>query len=129
MTCVYVLDDDPVILAAIRERFEAAGHEVVVSGLWSELATALIATREPGTAALICDLHMPGIDGADFVQIVRRYNADMPIVLFSGDSREALAQAAARCGASVGLHKSEMSRLPSLVGGLLAAAHEVAHAG
>lgn len=126
MARVYVLDDDPVVLTAIRSRLEGVGHEVVTSGLWSELARGLIARCEPGSAALVCDLHMPGIDGADFIRIVRRYNADLPVVLFSGDQDDVLAQAATSCGANAGLHKGDIDGLASLIARLLAKAGRLA---
>jgi signal transduction histidine kinase len=58
---VLVIDDEPAILRAIRGVLASAGHDVVLAAGGGEAIELL---RENDTYdALLCDLHMPDVDG------------------------------------------------------------------
>jgi len=82
---IYLLDDDPGFLQAVAQAVAPIGPAHATT-LWSELAPKLIreAKGQAEFDVLVCDLEMPGINGLAFCDIVRRYNASLPIVLFSG---------------------------------------------
>lgn len=89
MPSIFVLDDDPTILALLGELLRDEGHQVTSSALWSEVAMPLVrrdvaAGDEP--TLLICDLHMPGINGVDFARIVRRHRPSIRIILYTSSS-------------------------------------------
>ena len=67
--CVLVVDDDPDALALVREILESAGARVRMATSARE-AIASIAQDAPDV--LVSDLGMPGMDGYELIQQVRR---------------------------------------------------------
>jgi CheY-like chemotaxis protein len=80
---VLVVDDEPTVRAAVTSVLESAGLsvEAVADGLAATDAVA----RAPGTyAAVLLDLTMPGMDGRDTLQALKRLRGDLPVVVTSG---------------------------------------------
>ncbi len=46
---------------------------------------ALEAIRSEPPDALICDLVMPGMSGIEFLDVLRRTNIDVPVILITAD--------------------------------------------
>jgi len=82
---VLICDDDPQIVRALRVILREAGYEVVPSETGEE-ALDRAAVRPPQAAIL--DLMLPGIDGVEVVQRLRRWS-DMPILVLSAVDEEA----------------------------------------
>ena len=94
---ILLVDDEPALRELLRVTFEGADVSVVEAGSGEE-ALAELAREIPD--ALVLDLRMPGIDGADVCCRLRRdeATADLPIVVLSGGDAADL-QRARRAGA------------------------------
>ena len=82
---ILVVDDDEDILEAIHTVLGRHGFRTVVT---SNAQTALrILRRSPPPAAIVVDLRMPFMNGADLVRAIRNKPAlsDMRIIGLSGD--------------------------------------------
>lgn len=86
MLRIFVLDDCPTIRRVLQGTLAGLGS-VVASDQWSELSRPLLSAH--AGAVLVCDLDMPGIDGAEFCRIVRRFNRAVRIVIFTGSPERA----------------------------------------
>ena len=85
-----LVDDDPTLLSVLARRMAREGYEVVTADSGSR-ALALLDQRWP--ALLIIDLMMPGMDGFELCDRVKRI-ADLPIIVLSAvDASEAKVRA------------------------------------
>ena len=110
-----IVDDDPRMLESLEELLEAAGY-VARSFSSSE---ALLANGLTGLDVLITDIGMPGMDGFELRDQVRRLRPELPVFLITG-RHEIADQSRAR-----GI--SGFFRKPFDAGVLLAAVAEAAH--
>ena len=80
---VHVVDDDASYLKAIARLLRAAGFEVATY----DAAEPFLA-REPrdGAGCVLCDLSMPGMDGADLLARVKEISPDCVRLILSGHS-------------------------------------------
>ena len=77
---VCIVDDDDAVRDSMRVLVESYGH--AVSDYPS--ATAFLADlrdREPG--CLLLDLHMPGMDGFELVELLRRRHVRTPVIIIT----------------------------------------------
>ena len=98
---VLVVDDEPEITALIRTLLESAGHEVA-SAESGAVALELIEAARFG--AVVCDLHMPDMDGAALWREVARRDARLArrFLFVTGDTLSPDARAflkSTRCAA------------------------------
>ena len=85
-----LVDDDPTLLSVLARRMTREGYEVVTADSGPR-ALALLDQRWP--ALLIVDLMMPGMDGFELCDRVKRI-ADLPIIVLSAvDASEAKVRA------------------------------------
>ncbi len=83
---ILLLDDDPFALGLITQSLSKMGYRDVRPMSSAESALALL-TRESGSVDLIlCDLHMPGMDGVEFLQHLRRSDFCGSVALLSVES-------------------------------------------
>jgi len=100
---LYLDDELPLVEAAVkmlrRLCYEVEGY--------TEPAAALKAVGDnPARYQLIItDLHMPGLSGIEFVQAIRAFHPDVPIVLSSGHLTEDIATRARKMGVTRLMHK------------------------
>jgi FixJ family two-component response regulator len=80
---VFIIDDDPAVLRALRRLFRA--HGFIVEAFESP-QPFLERPRPDGPAVLILDLRMPGLSGLEVQQMVTRKGEEIPIVFLSGAS-------------------------------------------
>jgi len=80
---VLVVDDEATVREVIKQTLEAFGYRVVVAADGVE-AVAIMVTPESAIAAAFVDMTMPVMDGRTTVQILRRLNPQLPIVVASG---------------------------------------------
>jgi two-component system chemotaxis response regulator CheY len=89
---VLVIDDDEIVLQAIRDLLVAAGYEVhtLVSPIG---ATQVIMSKQ--IQAVVVDLNMPVMRGDRFISLLRSWDKirDLPTVLISGASSLTLEEA------------------------------------
>ena len=81
---ILVIEDTPAIGRAVRAALEARGYEVVVA-LNGESGIDAAALNDP--AAIILDLGLPDMDGADVCRRVRTWS-DVPIIVLTVDDTE-----------------------------------------
>jgi len=77
---VAVVDDDPRILESLQDLLESAGYAVVLHAS----AGSLLASDVAGIDCLITDVGMPGIDGFELRDRVKRLRPELPVFLVSG---------------------------------------------
>lgn len=77
---IAVVDDDPRILEALQELLESAGYEVRIHASGGSLLTSGIADID----CLITDIGMPGMDGFELRDAVKRIRPRLQVFLISG---------------------------------------------
>ena len=79
---VYVVDDDPMVLAALERLLRVNGFDVDVF----TSASAFLEQSMDGPAVLLLDLRMPGLSGLDVQDTLSRSGRDLSIIFLSGES-------------------------------------------
>jgi CheY-like chemotaxis protein len=77
---ILVVDNDPDVRLACRDRLERWGY-VVHSAASGEQALTLLSTQE--IHAMLLDLHLPGLEGAEVLRLIRAQGLTLPILLIS----------------------------------------------
>ncbi|TSA01777.1 MAG: response regulator [Nitrospiraceae bacterium] len=87
MATILVIDDERMICDLLRAVFSAHGHEVLTATSGRE-GLELFRQRKPRFTLL--DLAMPGMDGIEVLQEIRKINPDAPVIVLTGGDRDAL---------------------------------------
>ena len=95
MTAVFVVDDEPQIVRALRVGLTASGYDVRSAGN-GETALDMLAS-DPADVVLL-DLGLPGIDGVEVVRRLRSWT-QVPVIVLSVRDRQADKVAALDAGA------------------------------
>jgi two-component system KDP operon response regulator KdpE len=95
MTAVFVVDDEPQIVRALRVGLTASGYDVRSAGN-GETALDMLAA-DPADVVLL-DLGLPGIDGVEVVRRLRSWT-QVPVIVLSVRDRQADKVAALDAGA------------------------------
>lgn len=84
-TKVLVLDDEPFMLMLLTQLLHLQGFSNVANCGHGHDALQLVDNPQTTPQLILCDLHMPGMDGVDFVRHLaeRRYAGSL--VLISGE--------------------------------------------
>lgn len=85
MQRVLIVDDEPAIVAAVRERLEREGLAVRAAPD-GEAALAALATDPPDL--LLLDIGLPGIDGFETLRRARAQGHDLPVILLTARGDE-----------------------------------------
>lgn len=91
---VLVVDDDELVRRLITEVLRDE-YEVLLASDGAE-AMRLYAGRSGPVAAVLTDVRMPRVDGAQFVNWLRRWDASMPVLVMSGSPADADVECALR---------------------------------
>ena len=80
---VLVIDDEPALTNILRRALSNAGFEVEIAHDGAEGLVKAV----PLPSVIVLDLHMPVMDGLEFLDAFRSVpgSADIPVVLLSGD--------------------------------------------
>lgn len=117
---VLVIDDDELVLQAIRDLLE--GHGYTVHTMVSPIgATQVIVTKQ--IQAVVVDLNMPLMRGDRFISLLRSWDKirDMPTVLISGAGSNVLDEVANQLPGVGVVSKENMQRsLPETLERVLA---------
>jgi FixJ family two-component response regulator len=77
---VAIVDDDPRLLESLEELLESAGY---VARRFSSAGSLLIGGLS-GLDLLIADVGMPGLDGFELRDLVKRVHPELPVFLITG---------------------------------------------
>jgi len=103
MVLVLYVDDDPALLEIGKTFLELSGRiQIHTVGSVSE---ALEEIKRQTYDGVISDYEMPHINGIAFLRYIREHYRDLPVVLFTGRSREEIAIEALNSGADFYLQK------------------------
>jgi DNA-binding NarL/FixJ family response regulator len=100
---VLLVDDSPWLRQRVRAALEQAG--LVVVGEAADGAQALAQATAHRPDVVLMDLCMPGMDGIQATQALRRQQPEIRVVLWTGRDDTQLASAMRRSGAHAGLPK------------------------
>ena len=89
-----VVDDDELIQASLEALLESLGHQVTIAPVGEEALARIEAGLIPD--ALILDMNMPGMGGAELLRRVRVLHPDLPVVLATGRVDQAALEVVAR---------------------------------
>ena len=80
---IVVVDDEPAVLRAVTAVLEAAGYRVEGA---RDQREALRAVLEDPPALVVLDVNMPGLDGWELCDILRRqsHTRDVPVLFLTG---------------------------------------------
>lgn len=81
---VVVVDDDPLVLAVTRRLLQRSGYDVVPC---DHPRTALREVVQSQPFALVADLHMPDLSGAELLRLVRNVSPQTRCVLYTGEAQ------------------------------------------
>ena len=104
VSVITIVEDDDAVRDSLAELLRSYGFEV--HGYASALAfLADLRSDHTGTHCVISDLHMPGMNGLELLELLRTRNQRMPVILVTGRSDTALKERARRCEAVALLDK------------------------
>lgn len=104
MVVILVVDDsatDRTRIAGLLSRMN--DYAVITASGGAEAKEILSATR---VDLVLTDLQMPGVDGLELVQDLRRNHSDIPVVLMTGTGSEEIAVQAMKAGAANYVNKT-----------------------
>lgn len=96
-TVVHIVDDDAGVRQALARLLGAAGYATRSYGSAGEF---LIAEPDARPGCLLLDLHLPGPNGLDLQEALRRQGCSLPVVFLSGRGDIASSVRALKAGAS-----------------------------
>jgi DNA-binding response OmpR family regulator len=82
---ILVVEDDPAILAALREKLRMEGHLVAEA---EDGEAALRALADDPFDIVILDLMLPKLDGLSVLRQIRKRSASLPVLILSAKGRE-----------------------------------------
>jgi len=93
---VYVVDDDPLVRDAIKQALELEGMRVED---FSSAELFLADYRGHGLCCLLVDAHLPGMNGVELLELLRRRGELIPTIMITGASDISIAVATMKAGA------------------------------
>lgn len=93
---VLLVDDEVEFVETLAERLRARGLQVEVATSGAE---GIKKAEKTGFEAVVLDLAMPGMDGIETLKALREQNADIQVMLLTGQATIKGAVAANRLGA------------------------------
>ncbi|KWV60424.1 regulator [Bradyrhizobium macuxiense] len=77
---IAVVDDDPRVLESLENLFESVGYTVATFSSGQSLLTCDLSSIN----CLITDIGMPGMDGFELLDIVKKTRPKLPVFLLTG---------------------------------------------
>ena len=81
-TCIMAIDDEEEILRLLKSILEPEGYDFV-GATGGEAAFSLWRERQPDL--ILLDIMMPGLDGFQVLDLIRR-KSDVPVIMLTGQS-------------------------------------------
>lgn len=94
---ILMIDDDEQVLFALRAVFQAQGWGSVCA---KDVLTGLELFRTEGPDLVFIEYHLPGINGIEGVEMIRELDAEVPIICFTSDESQEVANCFFAAGAS-----------------------------
>ncbi len=103
---IWLVDDDPQFSSLAAKIVESHSYSCTVFSNGEHICSSLANnTQLPG--AIICDLHMPGVDGAEIITRIREYAPLVPILILTSDEDPQTETKLVNCGVDAFIKKSE----------------------
>ena len=85
MTRVLVVDDDEHVRQAVSLVLKQGGYEVFEAADGEEAIAAIESFPSSSSArAIICDIHLPKVNGYDLISFIRQKLPTVPIIVLTG---------------------------------------------
>jgi DNA-binding NtrC family response regulator len=78
---IMVLDDEPIVCKRLKPAFEKLGYEV---DTFIQSSEAMKQLQEKAYDIIITDLKMPGVDGMQFLEVVKRRSKSTEVIVITG---------------------------------------------
>jgi two-component system response regulator FixJ len=110
---VYVIDDDEAMRDSLQFLLGSSGFDVT---LFETAQNFLDALPELAFGCVVCDVHMPGIDGIELLKRMKASRSSFPILIMTGHGDVPMAVEAMKLGALDFLEKPfEDDRLTTMI--------------
>lgn len=96
MSKVLAIDDDSIIRAILTNMLQKAGYEVITA---SDGTTGLKLALEEDPDVVITDYQMPGMDGMELLEAVRKSSPSLPVIMLTAHGDIALTIKSMQAGA------------------------------
>src|ERR1051325_5630674 len=96
MARILCVEDESAVLRLLDTILSRAGHECVPA---RHVAEALHILRQGGVDVIISDFQLPGIDGLEFITMLRREGDRTPFIMITAHGGVDHAMSAVRAGA------------------------------
>ena len=94
---IFIVDDDPLIREALFSVFADADHDCASF----DSSESFLATYQAGReGCLLIDAYLPGVNGLELIQHLRKTGDNIPAIMITGNSDVAMAVNAMKAGAS-----------------------------
>jgi two-component system chemotaxis response regulator CheY len=93
---ILVVDDSASMRLLVTETLTRAGYDTVEATNGVE---GLARARRRDVAGIVCDIHMPRMNGIEMVEQLRAENLDVPVMMLTTEGQIALIQRAKMAGA------------------------------
>src|SRR5436190_9271886 len=100
---ILIADDEAPIVDLLTDLLSSEGYDV--AGVGSGTAVLEQLQGEHGFGLLLMDLQMPGVNGLDLIEQLRKDSIDIPVILITGHGTSSIAIRAMQIGAYDYLNK------------------------
>lgn len=97
---VLIVDDDPTQRRLMQNVCERAGYYVILHDDGQKAIDLLKSDEGKAVSVVMLDLVMPGLDGMETLEALRRFNQDLPVIVLTGQGGVDTVVKAMRMGAS-----------------------------
>jgi FixJ family two-component response regulator len=94
---IYVVDDDPPVVKALRRLLHSWGMQVRTFASGEEFLAAL--SRSHDADCSVIDVQMPGMSGLEVQKRMNRAGMDVPVIFITAHEEEGIKENALRAGA------------------------------
>jgi CheY-like chemotaxis protein len=88
---ILITDDDVECRESLREIVELQGFHALLAGSGEE---AIDLVRSAAVHLALFDMNLPTMTGLEVLQVVRQFNAQLPVILVTGDASETVVRQA-----------------------------------